>query len=115
MARVRPTDALSAALTALLDSPDWQQAEDTATRHWLILTAVCEALHPLGPCTLPDTRQLTRQLARAARDTKIRAAFRGNNYSALARRFGLTTRQVRRIIHGNPGHRCVAKKVTSPG
>ncbi len=39
-------------------------------------------------------------LAREARDREIRAGFDGKNARALAARFGLSQRQVRKIING---------------
>lgn len=36
------------------------------------------------------------------RNREIMAGFRGNNYGEVASRFGITERQVRRIVHRKP-------------
>lgn len=52
----------------------------------------------LGGCriSIPDLGYLFRQ----ERDRKIRAGFNGTNYTELAERWGLSPRQIRRIIDG---------------
>jgi len=42
----------------------------------------------------------TESLEREARDRDIRARFDGKNYRALAARFHLSERQIRKILHG---------------
>ena len=38
-------------------------------------------------------------IIRNARNRKIRSAFKGRNYRELARRYNLTVRQIRQIVH----------------
>lgn len=40
--------------------------------------------------------------SRAERDGLIRSQFTGSNYAELAKRFSLTLRQIRRIVHAKP-------------
>jgi Mor family transcriptional regulator len=44
-------------------------------------------------------------LYREERDSRINTAFNGRNYEELAIRWGLSIRQVRYIIDGEPAHR----------
>lgn len=43
----------------------------------------------------------TESLEREARDRDIRARFDGGNFRALGTRFGLSERQIRKILHGS--------------
>jgi len=42
-----------------------------------------------------------KDLDRINRNMRIRAGFNGLNYTELAERHGIKTRQIRRILHGN--------------
>ncbi len=96
----RAAAAAAEALRRGLASPAFGAAlgDDDDERVWLLLRALCEELHPLGPCAWPSAQGLARRLGRAERDARLRADFDGRNHRALARREGLSVRQVRRIV-----------------
>ena len=64
----------------------------------LIVFALCDALHAARGVYVPDANTVRANLARQARDARIRAEFNGRNYSDLADKHGLTSRTVRRIL-----------------
>lgn len=51
---------------------------------------------------LPQWATLVRSKKRVARDAAIRAAFTGNNHSALSQKFGITPKRVREILNQKP-------------
>lgn len=78
-----------------------------AVRRPEVIEAMCTALeaqlqrelaHMAGGSEL----YVGKQPGRAQRNDRIRSAFTGGNYDQIARVEGLTTRQVRRILHGVP-------------
>ena len=75
--------------------PSWTAAALVPeARAWMLLLDLTEALHPLGTVTIPSTALIRR----IARDESIRQQFRGHNHDALAREYGLSSRQIRRIV-----------------
>ena len=91
---------LAEALWRTMSSPDWHRAlGDDLARTELVLVAVCDALHPCGAVSLPRGATVLEALERPARNAEIRAAFRGDNHRELARRYSLSVRQIRRIVH----------------
>ena len=96
---MRAPAAMAAAIVRCMESPAWAAAvADPDERAWLMLRALCEELHPLGAVSVPSVPQLRAFLERDDRDAAIRAGFDGRNYDELARRFRLSSRQVRRIV-----------------
>lgn len=78
-----------------------------AVRQPSVVEAMCQALE----------QQLRQQLGgadvyvgkrpdRTARDARVRAGFRGDNYEQLAKEEGLSQRQVRRIVARKPKAAC---------
>lgn len=91
--------AMAAAIERTLGSLPWLRAlGDDDQRGWLLLEALCEELHPLGPVAAPSVASLRVAAARRGRNDEIRERFDGRNYRELARRHRLSTRQVRRIV-----------------
>lgn len=50
---------------------------------------------------VPEFDNLVWQLRRTVRDEEIRVKFRGNNLAELALAYGMSARQVHRILHGD--------------
>ena len=91
--------AMAAAIVRTLESPEWAaEVPHPEQRAWTMMLAVCEALHPLGPVTIPSRDQVEQLVERIERDQEIYAHFDGRNYDELAARYRLTSRQVRRIV-----------------
>ena len=65
--------------------------------------ALCDTLHAVRGVYVPDANTVRANLARQARNERIRAEFNGRNYRALARKHGLTPRTVRRILERKQG------------
>jgi len=90
---------MAAAIVRTMDSIEWGCAVlDPDERGWLLMEALCEELHPLGPIAFPSVARLRETTGRRRRDENIRESFDGRNYRELARRHRLSTRQVRRIV-----------------
>lgn len=73
----------------------WAEAGERR-RVWLLLLALCDELHPLGRIQWPYRAMAERVAGRVARDAAIRRAA-GASTRDLARRHGISPRQVRRI------------------
>lgn len=91
--------ALRFGLARVLGSPAWSAADSDDARLELLAAAVSDSLRPFSPAFAPGGAALGLAYERALRDWRIRAAFDGRNHDQLARRHGLTVRQVRRIVH----------------
>ncbi|MDE2690191.1 MAG: hypothetical protein OXI49_06710 [Acidobacteriota bacterium] len=88
---------LLAAVWRTMRSPAWLGAVgNEEERAAMIVLAVAESLDGAAP-TASTVRA---ELGRARRNARIKKQFDGANYSAIARRHGLSVRQVRRIIDG---------------
>lgn len=98
MAAVDVGATILQAVRRTIGSPQWLRDVDPDRRAWLMLHAVCEALHPLGAVIVPSRVQIEQVVARQMRDQAIWDGFDGRNYEALARKHHLTSRQVRRIV-----------------
>ena len=94
----RAVGVMAGSLSQTLHSPQWRAAADNDERAWLLLSGLCAALHPLGPFTVPSQAQLHALVRRLDRDARIRREFTGHNHDALAARYRLTARQIRRIL-----------------
>lgn len=68
--------------------------------------ALCCVMEELGSqhVHVPTPEYFHGHLFRAIRDDDIRSRFRGNNYDELSDDYGLSPRQIRRIVHGNKQH-----------
>ncbi len=97
-------DAGAAAVMAetawrVMRSPQWLAAlGDDEERVALLIVALCDALGGPGAVYVPDGAAVRAALERRGRNARIRGAFDGTNYATLARRYGLSARQVRRIV-----------------
>ena len=92
---------LSALLSGIrrgLRNPGFRKAEVDEEKAWLIALAICDEMHPLGPSVVPARDSAEGVLEREERDDEIWQAFDGRNYAELAGEWGLTERQVRRIV-----------------
>ena len=90
---------IAQAVRACMRSPQWLRAlDDDHERIWLMVEAVCEALHGQGIRGIPGRAELRHKIDRVARDMAIIRAFDGRNYEALAAQHHITPRQVRRIL-----------------
>ena len=78
--------------------PAWHATLDPVARAWIAMTILSDALHPLGEFTMPSIRVIEDAIDRGLRNQAIWRAFDGRNYDCLAARYGLTTRQIRRIV-----------------
>ena len=95
----RAAVAMAAAIERTMGSIAWAAAVgDDGKRGWMMLEALCEELHPLGPVAAPSVARLREAADRRGRNEDIRAAFDGRNYRQLASRHRLSTRQIRRIV-----------------
>jgi len=89
------------AIMRTMDSAEWAAAVvDTEERAWMLMEALCEELHPLGPIDVPSVHRLREAADRPIRNRAIREEFNGGNYREVARRHRLSVRQVRRIVDG---------------
>ena len=101
----RAAVAIATAVDRIMQSPSWRSAVcDDDKRYQMLVEAVCEELHPLGPVLVPSVHALREAVARDDRDEAIKRDFDGHNYRALARRHRLSTRQVRRIVDRSRPH-----------
>lgn len=90
---------IAAAIERVMASPAWAAAlGDDEERTYLIIEGLCAELHPRGSLTFPSPAMLRQSADRGDRNERIRREFDGRNYEALARRHGLSARQVRRIL-----------------
>lgn len=107
---------IAQAVRACMRSPQWLRAlDDDHERVWLMVEAVCEALHSHGIRGIPSQAELRHEIDRAARDMAIIRAFDGRNHKALAEQHHITTRQVRRILgRGRKAPPAQPEKVTCP-
>ena len=63
--------------------------------------AVCDELSARGRISLPPADRIYAELGRSDRNRRIRAARRrGIDWLVLSERFGMSTRQLRRIVAG---------------
>ena len=93
--------AMAAAIERTMASAAWARAVgDNDARGWMLLEALCEELHPVGPVDAPSVASLRAASDRPGRNDEIRKTFDGTNYGQLARRHRLSQRQVRRIVDG---------------
>ena len=90
--------ALLAGIVRGLRHPDMPGTNEAEERAWLIALAICDEMHPLGPSVIPSRDHAGALLKREERDDEIWQDFSGDNYGELAARWGLTERQVRRIV-----------------
>lgn len=85
---------LEAEALRVLRSPAWAAAAGDEDRARLLVAAACDVLdRPHSASALAGAYR------RVLRNRDIRAAFNGRNYAEIARRFHLTQRQLRRILH----------------
>lgn len=90
---------IGAAYWDLMRSPEWLAAFGSdEERVALLLETLCDTLD--GPRTvyIPDSGSVRASIERLQRDAAICAAFDGRNHDSLARRYGMSPRQVRRIV-----------------
>ena len=100
----RASLAIAAAIERTMRSMDWMLAfNDEEARADMLLEALHEELHPLGPVQVPSVHMLHEAAGRHDRDAEILGEFDGHNYQTLARRHRLSTRQVRRIVERRRG------------
>ena len=90
-----------------MSTPQWYEQPQPEARAWLLLMALCEALHPLGAVSVPSPDQVDVLTDRMLRDEAIWQAFDGRNYAELAAKHHLTERQVRRIVERMRGRQKV--------
>ena len=94
----RAPSTLEGAIARTLASPAWVDAASDNARARLVAETVERALG-----AQPPGSELAEAYRRALRNQRIRAMFDGRNYRELAGRFGLTQRQLRRILHRHCG------------
>lgn len=92
-----PVSRMLAAIWRAVNDTAWAVAmDDPYERALLIATELTEAM---GGDPMPTAEALRREVDRAKRDQLIRRQFQdGLSYDQLAKRHGLSTRQVRRIV-----------------
>ncbi|MXW02194.1 MAG: hypothetical protein F4X59_17250 [Holophagales bacterium] len=92
-----PVSRMLAAIWRAVNDTAWAVAmDDPYERALLIATELTEAM---GGDPMPTAEALRREVDRAKRDQLIRRQFHdGLSYDQLAKRHGLSTRQVRRIV-----------------
>lgn len=101
---------IAQAVRSCMRSAHWLRAiDDDHERVWLMVEAVCEALHQHGIRGIPGQAELRHEIDRAARDMAIIRGFNGRNYKALAAKHHITPRQVRRIL--GRGHKASAHQI----
>ena len=66
----------------------------------MIASAICAASHDELEA-FPSFARLRRVIEIQSRNARIVAAFTGHNYANLSARWGLSTRQIRRIVGGS--------------
>lgn len=71
----------------------------TQRQAWMIAAAICDASHDELEA-FPPFEELRRVIHIQRRNARIAQDFTGHNYDDLARQWGLSTRQVRRIVAG---------------
>ena len=94
-------DSVASLLLAVwrtLRSPEWLAAVgDEEERAALLVLAVADTLNG----SAPTATAVRKEFGRARRNARIKDQFDGANYAAIARRHGISVRQVRRIVHGH--------------
>ena len=90
---------LGAAYWELMRSAEWLTAFGSdEERLVMLLETLCDSLDGPRSAYIPDSGSVRASIERLQRDIAVRAAFDGQNHQALARRFRMSTRQVRRIV-----------------
>ena len=100
--------ALANAIQGSLESPAYRalaaqpagSGSLTQRQARMLAAAICDASHDELQ-TFPAFARLRRLVEIQTRNARIVAAFTGQNYGDLAARWGLSTRQIRRIV-GDP-------------
>lgn len=85
-------DAVRAALTA----PDWPAGVDAQAQR--LTLRLCEALSVRGTVRIPSVPALRARRDVRRRNADITRRFDGRNYLALAAEYGLSPRQIRRLV-----------------
>lgn len=96
--------AMSIAVESAMSDLRWDGTLDKDERQWLLIEALCRELHPLGQVQVPSVQVLRETVKRQDRDEAIRREFDGRNYQALARKYGISKRQVRRVVDRGRDH-----------
>lgn len=101
--------ALAAAVQRCLEAPGYRalaarpapagSSSPTQRQARMIAAAICDASHDELEA-FPSFAELRRIIHIQRRNNCIAAGFTGHNYGDLARQWGLSTRQVRRIVAG---------------
>ena len=99
MSKPETVALLAEAIWRVITSAEWLAAVGRDDeRVALLITGICDAIGDGRPVYLPSGFRVRALLQTAERDAAMRRAFDGTNYAALALRYGVSTRQVRRIV-----------------
>lgn len=93
-----------AVTASVLRDSHYRTCSSTEEQALNIVIAICADIHSPHKIYVPSGGSIERYIDIARRDQKIRDLFRGNNIDALARAYGLSPRQIRRIVASPPIH-----------
>ena len=91
---------IDATLTVMASRRYTENADDDLFQATQIVIAICEAIHDDARVYIPSGNTIRKSLQLPDRNQEIKRAFDGRNYNAIAKHYGLTNRQIRRILHG---------------
>ena len=94
---------IAAAFWGAMRSHEWLAAFGSdEERIVLLLETMCDVLEGPRSVYVPESGSVRASIERLQRHAAIRAAFDGQNYGVLARQYGMSARQVRRIADRRP-------------
>ena len=92
---LRKSSRVANAVQQTMRSKAWARAMfNYAEREFLLIAAIHDALCPI----LPRWKAVQKELLLRQRNREIAEEFDGRNHKAIARKFQLSNRQVRRIV-----------------
>ena len=94
---------IAAAFWETMRSREWLTAFGSdEERIAILLETMCDVLDGPRSVYIPDCGSVHVSIERLQRHAAIRAAFDGQNHGVLARQYGMSARQVRRIVDRRP-------------
>ena len=98
MGRTSPIQTIFSTIEIAIQTAAWQEAQTPQRRALMLTTALCDALDGPRGVYIPHPDAARMLISRLDTYAAIRAQFNGANHAELAKRHGVSERQVRRIV-----------------